>query len=99
MTTAVVVRAPREMADAVRSARLAAGLSQAELAAEAHVGRQWLVGFEAGDKASAPLNMVWRLLTALDLTVVLVPTPVAPPRSTPPAIDLDEIIDGLRRPS
>ncbi|MDR0959266.1 MAG: helix-turn-helix domain-containing protein [Propionibacteriaceae bacterium] len=75
-----IVRTPRELGDLVRQARLEAGLTQAELAEDAQVGRQWLVGFEAGAKASAPLAMIWRLLDVLDLQVTLAPP--LPPRSS-----------------
>ncbi|MDO5534058.1 MAG: helix-turn-helix transcriptional regulator [Propionibacteriaceae bacterium] len=80
------IHAAGELGDLVREARLAQGLSQTELAAEAAVGRQWLVGLEAGDKASAPLGMVLRVLHALALDVTLAgshreerPQPERPP--------------------
>lgn len=60
------------------------------LAARAKVGRQWLIGFELGDKHSAPLDMVFRVLSALDLDLTLTPPP---PQTSPPPIDLDEIIN------
>lgn len=69
----VRVRDASELGSAVRDARIQASLSQAELAAEAQVGRQWLVEFEAGDKLSAPFDMVMRLLRALALEVTLDP--------------------------
>ena len=70
----VSVRNAAELGGVVRAARLEAGLSQVDLAAEARVGRQWLVEFEAGDKLSAPFDMVMRLLQALELEVTLDPT-------------------------
>lgn len=60
-----------QLGAAVREARIRAGLSQSELAADANVGRQWLVGFEAGDKLSAPFDMVMRVLRTLALEVTL----------------------------
>lgn len=63
---------------------MAAGMSQTELAAEANVGRQWLVEFEAGDKLSAPFDMVMRLLRVLQLDVTLDPTV---PRRAPAPTD------------
>lgn len=65
------VRDAAQLGDAVRKARAAIGLSQSELAADARVGRQWLVAFEAGDKLSAPFNMVMRVLRSLELDVTL----------------------------
>ncbi|MDR3068667.1 MAG: helix-turn-helix domain-containing protein [Cellulomonas sp.] len=67
----------------VRQARTDQGLSQAELAQDAKVGRQWLVALEAGDKASAPLDMVLRVLRELGLTVTLDPTRQAPADGRP----------------
>ena len=72
--TTLKVRDSAQLGLAVRDARLSAGLSQADLAAEAGIGRQWLVAFEAGDKPSAPFDMVMGLLRALDLEVTLHPT-------------------------
>lgn len=66
--TLIASEHPRTAARAVYRRK---GLSQAELASEAGVGRQWPVGLEAGDKASAPLDMVLRVLCALELDVTL----------------------------
>ncbi len=63
------IHAAAALGDLGREARLAQGLSQTELAADAAVGRQWLVGSEAGDKASAPLDMVLCVLHALALAL------------------------------
>lgn len=71
-----------ELGAAVREARAAAGLSQTGLAAEAAVGRQWLVEFEAGDKLTAPFDMVMRLLRVLAVDVVLDAGVPRRPRST-----------------
>jgi transcriptional regulator with XRE-family HTH domain len=68
---------------AVRQARIDQGLSQVELAHDAQVGRQWLVGLEAGDKTSAPLDMVFRVLRALGLAVTLDPVRPAPADNRP----------------
>jgi transcriptional regulator with XRE-family HTH domain len=87
------VLTPLELGNLVRQARLNAGLTQAELAEDAEVGRQWLVGFEAGDKETAPLAMVWRLLDVLDLTVIMAPPPAPPStHNTQPIITASEIL-------
>ena len=65
----VVVRTPHTIGSAVRQARLAAGLTQTELARQAKVGRTWLSQFEDGQKTSAPMDMVFRLLAVLELGV------------------------------
>jgi transcriptional regulator with XRE-family HTH domain len=68
-----------QLGQAVREVRQRLGLSQAELAADSQVGRQWLVEFEAGAKRSAPLDMVFRVLRQLALEVTLDSTPPARP--------------------
>jgi len=67
-----------DLGSAVRAARTRLGVSQAELARDARVGRQWLVGLEAGDKEQAPFSMILRVLDALDLTIIVGPTPGSP---------------------
>ena len=81
-----------DLGGVIRGARLSAGLSQAELADDAKVGRQWLVGLELGDKASAPFDMVLRVLQALDLSVVLKPEPPSRPSPRVQIITATEIL-------
>jgi len=90
MTTHVA--GARDLGQAVRAARVGQGLTQAELARDAGVGRQWLVEFEAGDKVSAPLDMVLRLLRELGLAVTLDPTRPAQPVSPRPIIRADDVL-------
>ncbi|MDR0627629.1 MAG: helix-turn-helix domain-containing protein [Bifidobacteriaceae bacterium] len=95
--TTVVARDASELGAAVRTARLSRGTSQAEVAHNARVGRQWLVAFEAGDKASAPFDMVCRVLAELELEVTLAPMQrVASPDATlgrsEPVISASDII-------
>lgn len=93
MATTIQVSQPGDIGPALREARLADGLTQAALAELANVGRQWLNSFEMGDKASAPLDMVMRVVAALDAPVVLTRPPL-PTTATKPgaaeAFDLDE---------
>lgn len=60
----------RDVAAAARGRRLSLGLSQAQLAARAHVSRQWISGFEAG-KPAAELRLVLQLLDALGLRLTV----------------------------
>lgn len=73
MTTrdAVPTYTASQLGQQVREQRELQGLTQAELAARASVGRQWLNEFEGGIKEGARLDMVLRLLTALDHQIVL----------------------------
>ncbi len=94
MATIEVSRAD-DLGPALREVRLAERLSQSGLAQAAGVGRQWLNAFELGQKSSASLDMVMRVVAALDVRVVLVrPRPPQPGELEEP-IDLDDLIDRL----
>lgn len=93
MATTIQVSRPDDIGPALREARLADGLTQAALAELANVGRQWLNSFEMGEKVSAPLDMVMRVIAALDVPVVLTRPSLAANRAIPEgaeAFDLDE---------
>lgn len=88
-----MVRDAGELGVAVRNARLLADISQGELAADAKVGRQWVVAFEAGDKLSAPFDMVMRVLRVLELDVTLDPSiPARPGRGQPFVARASEVL-------
>lgn len=81
----ISVRSAAQLGEAVREARVEAGLTQTELASDSGVGRQWLVAFEAGDKMSAPFDMVMRVLRVLELEATLDPSlPKRPGRQGQP---------------
>lgn len=93
MTTHIQVSRADDLGPALREARLSGGWTQAALARLAQVGRQWLNSFENGEKKSAPLDMVMRVVAALDVTVELSrpPLPAATTAQEPTdAFDLDE---------
>lgn len=60
----------RDLASLARGRRRDLRLTQAELAERMGVSRQWVAGFEAG-KPGAGLNLVIRLLDALDLRLAV----------------------------
>ncbi len=64
------VRTVRELGASVRVQRESLGLSQQALADRAGVTREWVVRFENG-KVSVPLNLVFDVLTAVNLTIDL----------------------------
>ena len=70
------IQTTRGFGSAVRRARRDRGLSQAELAAHAGVGRPWLSELESG-KRTAELGRALSVLSALDLAITFVPTPSA----------------------
>jgi HTH-type transcriptional regulator/antitoxin HipB len=81
----------------LRNRRKTLGLSQAELARRADVGRQWLVAVEQG-KMGAELGLVLRTLAALGLRLAVV-DPDAPGGALDDrlaAVDLDAVIAAAR---
>lgn len=55
----------------IRESRLAARLTQAELAAKAGVSREWLIGLERGARPRAELTKVLSVLDVLDLPLAV----------------------------
>lgn len=62
---------PHDLGVAVREARTAAGLTQAELAERADVSREWLIGLERGTRPRAELTKILGVLAALDQPLAL----------------------------
>jgi transcriptional regulator with XRE-family HTH domain len=108
MTTSVTAvlqrfRTPLELGALIRGLRTDRGWTQAELARRAEVGRQWLVAVERGQRAGAELALVLRVLNVLGAELfartaqrpvnVDIPAASATASATPPAIDLDALID------
>lgn len=93
-TMATSINSIRDVAAAVRGRRLSLGLSQGELAARAHVSRQWISALEAG-KSTVELRLVIRLLDTLALRLTLDDRDDGPgaPRS---AVDLDALLEDYR---
>lgn len=76
-------------ATSVRDARLAAGMSQAQLAEAAHLNRSWVSLFESGHTPNASLGKVLAMLSALDITMRLT-YPIPDPEE--PATESDQTI-------
>ncbi|MGW5571846.1 helix-turn-helix transcriptional regulator [Nocardia thailandica] len=94
MATIEVFRAD-DLGPALREVRIAEDITQQALASMAEVGRQWLNAFEDGQKSSAPLDMVLRVISALDVSVTLSGrAPTRLPEGDEDPIDLDAIVDG-----
>lgn len=89
----------RDVAAAVRGRRQTLGLSQADVARQARVSRQWISEFESG-KPTAEIGLVIRLLDALGLSLNLEPRDTTG-ESQPPVVttvDLDALLDKHREP-
>jgi HTH-type transcriptional regulator/antitoxin HipB len=83
-----------DFAAAVRGRRQELGISQAQLAARAHVSRAWVNAFESG-KPAAELRLVLAVVDALGLELQLGPREGVPNRT---AVDLDGLLDDYERP-
>ena len=82
-----------DLAAAVRGRRKELGLSQAELAARAHVSRAWVNEFESG-KPAAELRLVLAVVDALGLEFRLGDRQDGPLGAT---VDLDALLDDHER--
>lgn len=76
------VATPADLGAVVRESRLAAGLTQAELASTAGVSREWLLGLERGARPRAELGKVLAVLDALDLPLTIGREPSSSEAST-----------------
>jgi HTH-type transcriptional regulator/antitoxin HipB len=83
----------KDLAVCIKQARNDRGWTQAQLAEQAGVSRDWVIGLEAG-KASVELGLVLRTMKALGLPLSISPQPNANESSG--GINLDEI---LKQPS
>ncbi len=80
-----------DLGQAIRAARLNAGLTQYELADKASVSRAWLARVEAGHR-KAEIELLMRTVKALGLSFSLGPNP---PEDTDPELDEALRIAGL----
>lgn len=65
------ISTPQDLGAAVRDARTAAQLTQAELAERAGVSREWIIGLERGTRPRAELTKILGVLAALDQPLML----------------------------
>jgi HTH-type transcriptional regulator/antitoxin HipB len=84
-----------DLAAAIRGRRQELGLSQAELAARAHVSRAWVNAFEAG-KPAAELRLVLAVVDALGLELQISDREDGAPGDV--TVDLDQLLDDYERP-
>jgi len=80
------IRAPRDIAAAVRGRRLDLGLTQAAVAVQAGVSRKWVYEFEAG-KPTAEIGLIFKVLHALELILE-----ASPSESGSDDFDLDDVL-------
>jgi HTH-type transcriptional regulator / antitoxin HipB len=92
----IVLRTPRALGAAVKARRLELGWSQAKLADQLRVQRQWVLRLEAGSEG-AEIGKVLKALTALGLTVEVGSEPVERGNKVAPTADLDDVFARLTR--
>lgn len=81
----------RELGAQIRNRRVAAGMTQDEVAKASNVSRQWLIRLEQGHD-NAELHKVLAVVGALGLAVVLSPKPVEQGTGD---VDLDQLLGGI----
>ncbi|SJM65883.1 hypothetical protein CZ774_14000 [Frigoribacterium sp. JB110] len=70
----MLVVTPSDWGNIVRDRRRDQGLSQAQLAEEIGMSRQWIVRFENGYASTATLELLVRMADVLELDVELNPS-------------------------
>jgi transcriptional regulator with XRE-family HTH domain len=83
-------RTARELGLLIRQSRADAGITQANLATRANVGRQWLSAVEAGHHDRAEIGMVLAVLTALEIRLF---ADTERPSEPPPAGAAERSVD------
>lgn len=92
----IAIRTTRALGSAVKARRLELGWSQASLADQLRVQRQWVIRLEAGGNG-AEIGTVLKALTALGLSIVIGNEPTNTSERSAPASDLDDVFARLAR--
>lgn len=88
---------PLRLGAVVRETRAELGLTQADLARRAGVGRRFIVDLEAGHDR-AELGKVLSVLSALGIHALALPAPPTP-EPLPADFDLEGMLDGCANPA
>ena len=100
-TIMMSIRTPSDLGALIRERRTKLGLDQSSLATKAGTSRKWLIEVENG-KPSAEIGLVSRTLKALGLTLTIAAAATGTARkrtqSATGTVDIDRIIDSLKRP-
>ena len=90
------IRTPLDLGLVIRDRRRKLGLSQAELARRAGVGRQWIVSIERG-KPRAELGLLLRTLSALNLSLATEAGERLPRPTADTVVDIDAVVRNATR--
>jgi HTH-type transcriptional regulator/antitoxin HipB len=78
------LRTPEDLGAAIRDARIEQSLTQAQLARDAGVSREWLIGIEQGHRPRAELTKILSVLDTLGLPLYAGTPPEPHGRESPP---------------
>jgi HTH-type transcriptional regulator / antitoxin HipB len=95
----VIIRTPADLGALIRDRRSHLGMDQASLAKAVGTSRKWLIEVEKG-KPTAQIGLILRTLRVLRISLSdsqQATGSAATPQATDP-IDIDRIIDSLKRP-
>src|SRR5688572_21489396 len=92
----ITVRTSRALGAVVKARRLELGWSQAKLAEELRVQRQWVIRLESGTEG-AEIGTVLKALVALGLSITVGNEPDTPRSSVAPTASLDEVFARVTR--
>ena len=96
----MILKTPEDIGALIRERRTALGLDQEALARQAGTSRKWIVEIEKG-KPGAAMGLVLRTLRVLGISLQSLESSskTSSLASAPPAINLDDVIDSLKRRS
>lgn len=95
----MIIRTPADLGALIRDRRSHLGMDQASLAKAVGTSRKWLIEVEKG-KSTAQIGLILRTLRVLKVSLSDGPQASgssATPQTSDP-IDIDRIIDSLKRP-
>jgi HTH-type transcriptional regulator/antitoxin HipB len=95
----MLIRTPSDLGALIRERRIKLGINQISLAKKAGTSRKWLIEVENG-KPRAEIGLIFRTLKALGITLAEGAAPDLPrkrARTTAEAINIDQVIDSLKK--
>jgi HTH-type transcriptional regulator/antitoxin HipB len=96
----MILKTPEDVGALIKEKRNALGLDQETLARQSGTSRKWIVEIEKG-KSGAAMGLVLRTLRVLGISLQSLESSskTSSHASAPPAINLDDVIDSLKRRS
>jgi HTH-type transcriptional regulator/antitoxin HipB len=96
----MLIRTASDLGALIRERRLKLGLDQITLARNAGTSRKWLIEVENG-KPRAEIGLILRTLKALGVTLAVADTATdvaaRTSRTTAPSVDINQVIDSLKK--